>query len=322
MPKTLKIALLTDPRYIAPKKGNAYVENILLEDRILSEALKRMGFESHRISWDDKSADWPSFNLAIFRTTWDYYDRFPEFEAWMADAERHVPLLNEPDLIRWNWDKFYLRELHEMGLPIPPTLFIPKNSGKSLQHWTESADWKKFVLKPAVGGGGRHTYSFTREIPPAVSRIFSELNEQEAFLLQQFQESILVKGEVSLMVMDGRFTHAVQKRARPGDFRVQDDFGGTVHHWEAAFREKDFAEQVFSSLKMKALYGRVDVIWDGEDRPCISELELLEPELWFRHHPPSADVLAKGISDWALNKQKEADIKKNLTSPLLAHRPS
>ncbi len=292
----MKIALLTDPRYIAPKEGNAYVENILLEDQILSHALKRMGFGSQRICWDDTSADWSSFDLAIFRTTWDYYNRFPEFEAWLKVAEGQVHLLNEPDLVRWNWNKFYLQELDLLDIRIPPTLFIPINSGKKLAEWVESADWESYILKPAIGGGGRHTYFFAKEIPEQISVLFEDLNKTEAFLLQAFQKSIVDEGEISLMVMDGQFTHAIRKRARPGDFRVQDDFGGTVHAYEASEQEKHFAEEVISKLKIKPLYGRLDIIRDDVGLPCVSELELIEPELWFRHHPASADVLAKGIA--------------------------
>ncbi len=292
----MKIALLTQPGFLRPVPGNAYVENILLEDRILAESLSKAGLESMRLSWDRKDTDWSEFGLAIFRSTWDYYHRFAEFSAWLADTEKKVRFLNEPELVRWNWDKLYLRDLQSWGLPIPPTLFIPKNSDKSLEQWIESVDWQEFVLKPSVGGGGRHTYRFGREIPHSVSGIFSQLNEQEAFLLQEFQSSVLHKGEVSLMVMDGKFTHAIQKKARPGDFRVQDDFGGTVHPYAASPMETEFAEQVFSSLKIKALYGRVDVIWDTKGQACISELELIEPELWFRNYPPSADVLAHAIA--------------------------
>ena len=47
-------------------------------------------------------------------------------------------------------------------------------------------------------------------------------------LFQEFQHQIQSKGEMSLIMIDGKFTHAVIKKAKAGDFRVQDDFGGTV----------------------------------------------------------------------------------------------
>ena len=34
-------------------------------------------------------------------------------------------------------------------------------------------------------------------------------------------------------------------------------------------------------------FARVDIIRNNADEPVLSELELIEPELWFRHHPSS-----------------------------------
>ena len=42
------------------------------------------------------------------------------------------------------------------------------------------------------------------------------------------------------------------------------------------------------------LYARVDAV-DTDDGLLIMELELIEPTLWLRWHPPAADVLAAAI---------------------------
>ena len=36
-------------------------------------------------------------------------------------------------------------------------------------------------------------------------------------------------------------------------------------------------------------------LWDNQDKLSVSELELIEPELWFRFHPPAAGLLADAI---------------------------
>jgi glutathione synthase/RimK-type ligase-like ATP-grasp enzyme len=292
----MKIALITEDRFLLPQPGNAYVENIFLEDQILASALAESGFGSERVSWSDQEVDWSQFDKAIFRTTWDYFDRFEAFKTWLDHTENQVEMINSPQIIRWNWDKFYLEELEKKGIAIPPTLFIQAGSGKKLSDFLDLADWKEFILKPAVGGGGRHTYRFTRSESAGLEAIFQSLNQEEGFLLQAFQETILEKGEASLMVMDGKFTHAILKKARSGDFRVQDDFGGTVHPFQPNQEEIDFAMHSISTLKIKPLYGRVDIIWAENGKPLLSELELIEPELWFRNCPPSAKVLANALS--------------------------
>ncbi len=67
-------------------------------------------------------------------------------------------------------------------------------------------------------------------------------------MIQEFQEQVPLKGEVAFMVFDGRFTHAILKKAREGDFRVQDDFGGSVQTYEPSPEEISFAEEVVQTL--------------------------------------------------------------------------
>jgi hypothetical protein len=39
-------------------------------------------------------------------------------------------------------------------------------------------------------------------------------------------------------------------------------------------------------------------MWDTLGRACVSELEIIEPELWFRRHPAAAEVLAEKIVEY------------------------
>jgi hypothetical protein len=38
------------------------------------------------------------------------------------------------------------------------------------------------------------------------------------------------------------------------------------------------------------------MVRDNDGQLAVMELELMEPELWLRHHPPAAAELAKGIA--------------------------
>jgi len=105
----------------------------------------------------------------------------------------------------------------------------------------------------------------------------------------------MTKGEYSFVVINGKYTHAVLKVAKPGDFRVQDDFGGTVHNHEATNEEIAFAENAVKACVEKPMYARVDVIFDNNNKLAISEIELIEPELWFRNHNDAATLLAREI---------------------------
>ena len=99
------------------------------------------------------------------------------------------------------------------------------------------------------------------------------------------------------MVFGGKFSHAILKKAKKGDFRVQDDFGGTVHDYNASEEDILFVEKVVAICKPMPLYARVDIMWDNNDDICVSELELIEPELWFRKSETAADLLAEAIAN-------------------------
>ena len=97
------------------------------------------------------------------------------------------------------------------------------------------------------------------------------------------------------MLFDGKYSHAVLKIAKEGEFRVQDDFGGSVHQYDPSDEEIEFAEHVAAHTSPLPAYARVDVIWDNNDQLAVAELELIEPELWFRFKPEAADLMADAV---------------------------
>nr|WP_293300803.1 hypothetical protein [Allomuricauda sp.] len=297
------VVVLTDPRYINPKKESAYIENVLLEDRLVLEALQRLGLNTIRKSWDDPDFDWSSTKYALFRTTWDYFDRYQEFSKWLESASNQTKFINSKDLICWNIDKHYLKDLSDAGVNIPKTIFIEKGTQTTLRDTIKDAHDNQgfmddtFILKPCVSGAARHTYKILKEDIPKYESIFQELIGEEAMMLQEFQENIVKEGEISMMVFNGKFTHAVLKIAKPGDFRVQDDFGGTVHDYIPSKEQITFAEKAAQAALELPIYARVDIFKDNDGEWALAELEIFEPELWFRLHPEAANILAKSIKE-------------------------
>lgn len=289
------ITILTEQRYVDPEPDSDYIRNILLEDRLVKDALEKRGLRVARCSWDDPSVDWSGTRFILFRSTWDYFERFGEFSRWLESVRSATRMLNTYEVIRWNLDKHYLADLSDAGIPIPPTRYIEKGSTQRLESLCRQQGWREVILKPVVSGAARHTYRFNPGDAGRFEDVFARLISKEDMMIQEFQDSVPVRGEVTFMVIGGRFTHAVIKKARDGDFRVQDDFGGTVHLYHPGMAEIDFAEQVIGSCGFNPLYGRVDAVWDNKGEMVVSELELIEPELWFRFHPPAADMLAGAI---------------------------
>ena len=291
------VALLTDRRYAASTaaEGDWYLSNILADDRLLQEALARRGLTSLRADWADPAINWSCFRCAVFRTTWDYSERLPEFSAWLARVEGETRLCNRVETVRWNLDKHYLRDLAGRGVPVVPSRFLERGSTRTLDDLLAETGWDDAVVKPCVSGGARHTYKVNRRTAAECQPLIERLLASEAMIVQPFQEDIVRTGEDTLMVFGGRYSHAVRKVAKPGDFRVQDDHGGTVREYQPTGEQVALAEQAAATCHPVPVYGRVDMVRDNDGRLAVMELELIEPELWLRLHPPAAERFAEGL---------------------------
>ena len=314
----MNVVVLTDRRYVGndlatgPVEG--YVENVILEDTLVCDALARRGLRVSRHAWCDSDVNWSNITGAVFRTTWDYFDRWPAFSAWLETAASKTILLNAPDILRWNLDKHYLQDLKAEGIAVVPTAYLPQGSALPLFEVMERRGWDDVVAKPAIAGGAYDTYRITQTedttlvfpIPPTpqdCETLWRTLVAKQDMLIQPFLNDVVESGEISLIWIDGEVTHGVRKNAKKDDFRVQDDHGGTVQpiHLspELVQAAKDIMAKCIQQCERRdweaPLYARVDLMRGEHGQWLVSELEMVEPELWFRFCPSAADVLANAI---------------------------
>ena len=314
----MDILVLTDRRYVGDGRNSGmpreYVNNVLHEDRLVLEALQRIGLRADRVAWCDASVAWDSCQSALFRTTWDYFDRWPEFSRWLDTTSAQTSLLNAPEILRWNLDKHYLRDLERVGVAIVPTVFVAKDSEGSLVELLGDRPWDEVVVKPAIAGAALDTYRLqvsqpasppSPEPPPGMSQesLWQHLVAKHDMLVQPFLHDVVTSGEISLIWMDGEVTHAVLKQAKAGDFRVQDDHGGTARRVDFSPEQAKLAIDIMRRCQglgaqrgwAPPLYARVDLMQGNQGQWLLSELEMVEPELWLRHCPEAADVLARAV---------------------------
>lgn len=287
------IVILTEDRYESPCEKNWYSENILLEDSLLQGALINLGFNVYRSSWSSKTFNWENVDLAIFRSTWDYFERLDEFLDWVRFYSKKIKFINDVDLVLWNLDKKYLQ-----GFPkkvIVPSLFLELNENVSLDTIFKQTNWEEIVIKPSVSAAAWNTHRISKKKAKEFNLIFDKLKKEHRMIVQEFQSNVLTIGEISIMVFGGVFSHAVLKKAKKNDYRVQDDFGGSVSVYKPSEIEIKFAEKIIKLCPKKPLYARVDILFDKNKKPMLSELEVIEPELWFRMDKKSAKLLAEKI---------------------------
>ncbi len=283
---------------------SANLPDLIPDETPLREAFAQLGVEAPPAVWSDPGVDWASFDAVLIRTTWDYTTRLAEFLAWAERVEAVTPLLNPARVLRWNTHKRYLHDLASLGVRTLPMDILPRGTPIDLARAMRERGWGRAVLKPAVGATARRQERVSLGSEPgflsagAGQRHLDAALADEDMLLQPFAESVASEGEVSLMVVDGECTHAVRKRAKPGDYRVQTDWGGTVERAVATEGEIAETERVLVAIAALGIaaeplaYARVDLVgWQGE--PALIELEVAEPQMFLLPCPDAGARLAE-----------------------------
>lgn len=265
------------------------------DDQPLRDALRARGGEVHAAVWDDPRIDWSAFDLAVVRATWDYCDRHGEFLEWTRRAAARTRLFNPADVVAWNSHKRYLAELTARGFETPRTIWLERGARADLAALLRDARFERAIVKPVIGATARHTVLADASSTAAAQAHLDARLAEEAMAVQEFLPRVLSEGELSLAFFDGEFSHAVRKRPAPGDFRVQVEHGGSTVPAAVAPSLVAYARAILAAAPAPTLYARVDLVEDPGGAPKLMELELIEPELYLRHAPGSAERLAEAI---------------------------
>ncbi|MEO8881724.1 MAG: hypothetical protein ABI446_15130 [Gemmatimonadaceae bacterium] len=284
----------------------AGVPAITADDLLLRDALMARGAEVEARPWDAE-ADWSIYNRIVLRSCWNFHHLPKEFCGWVNEVEeRHDgSLMNGPALVRWSVDKRYLKDLEARGISIVPTIWVGRADGDApdLDALIEAQGWDGgAVVKPAISATAHETWRIApRDGEVNQARFEALLASTPAGLMVQPFVPEIEDGEWSLVFLGGEFSHAVKKRPAAGDFRVQNNFGGTVERLDpppeiigdarAVLRAAADATETETGT---VLYARVDgVVRNG--RLLLMELELIEPVLFFAQAPGAAARMAELI---------------------------
>jgi glutathione synthase/RimK-type ligase-like ATP-grasp enzyme len=266
------------------------------DDRLLLAPLAERGIRALPAAWDDSAVAWDSYDALVVRSTWNYHTSLDAFRAWIDRVEAlGVPLWNPPAILRWNASKTYLRDLAAGGVDAVPTYWVERGSVATLGEVLHDAGWSDAVVKPAVSASAHETWRVTapRRTADDESR-FGRLTASGDVMVQPFLAELARDGEWSVMFVAGQYSHAVLKRARAGDFRVQREHGGTAEPRSAPAEVLAAAMNTVARIPGSWLYARVDgCVVDGVF--LLGELELLEPSLFLAADAGAAERFASGI---------------------------
>lgn len=266
------------------------------DDRSLLRALRDAGIAAEPVVWEDRRQDWAEPKLCVIRSTWDYCWRRDQFVAWAERAAQQTQLWNSAAVVRWNTHKRYLCDLAERGVPAVPTVLLPRGSQVNLAQMLQACGWREAVIKAAVAQAGRYAMRVPHSRRDRGQAHLDRLLPHEDMLVQPFVSSVPEAGELSLVFIEGEFTHAVRKRAPAGDFRVHDDYGGSVTPETPSKQHIDLGLHALAAVGEPTHYARLDLVDGANGQPMVMEFELVEPELFFRYSSEAAARMVNAIA--------------------------
>lgn len=241
--------------------------------------------------WDDPAVDWSSFDAVQLHTPWDYQNDYDRFIDWCTKIETVSKLINDVATVKANSSKDYLLTLQSSGVDIPHSLIAttkhPIAMSKLKAHFGGPV-----VIKPTIDLGGWNARLF--QTVEESQGYIADLLKQHNVLIQSFVAEVIEKGECSAVMINGKLSHVVRKLAAPGEFRVQDEHGGTVAAGEIVPGLEEYCQDIIAKLQQRPLYARVDYV-ETDNTRLLMEVEMIEPELFLRFKPDAYKAFAKAV---------------------------
>ncbi|MBE2254481.1 MAG: hypothetical protein IAE78_33440 [Myxococcus sp.] len=271
-----------------------FLDGLADDDLLAARALEARGASVSPVVWN-APLDASAFDALVLRSPWDWYRHRPAFRAYLAGlSTTPVRVFNPPALLSRFADKTYFRHLGALGVETVPTVFFTPERLHEVPAALAERGWSRAVLKPSftANAAGAHRFE-AGQVQQAVDAARRYEVDSE-WMLQPYLEGIEREGEWSFVFFSGRFSHAVRKAPREGDFRVQAEHGGTSRLAAPPLTLLKAAQRVVDLAVPSALYARVDGV-DDDGGLRLMELEVVEPELFFRLHPEAAGRFAEAL---------------------------
>lgn len=288
-----------DARHAARRVALATAAEVGLDEdeQGLVPALASHGLEPAPMVWDDPASEWAAFQLVVVRSTWDYVDRREVFLDWARHVSEVTTILNAPEVLAWNTDKRYLRDLAGQGLPIVPTRYYAPGDPVA------RPDYEEVVVKPSVSAGSRDTLRHGPEQRSDALRHIEVLQSGgRTAMVQPYLSGVDLEGETALLYLDGSYSHAIRKGPLlpRGESLVEGLYAPEdIRPRTPTDEQRRLADKVLGALPFQAeqlLYARVDLLPVADGGWQVLEVELTEPSLFLTTAPGATERFAAAIA--------------------------
>lgn len=262
------------------------------EDIYMRDAYRSKGFLCEIFTLDDIAKVSKPFDVVILKSIWGYYLNYREFLKKISVLKKkNIKLINDYKFIYWNIDKYkYLSELKHINA-VPTELLDFKNTKtpSEIRNIILKANKKlgtdTLVIKPCISESGYLTFKYDKTKENKTTIALLKKNKQLNFVAQPYRPNILT-GELSAVIINGiplygikRFPGIFSEKLDPKYIRFNNLPSGIKHEVDIL---KIFLLKKFGAFPNIC---RVDFLKVSNTGYEISEVELIDPDLFFRHIP-------------------------------------
>ena len=269
-------------------------------DHLTFKPLADLGWQAEEISWRSKNPNWDQYDLVIIRSPWDYQQDAEQFLKVLQSIEMsEAQLANPLDIVKWNINKKYLRELEQKGVEIVPSIWLDSLTTDKLTELFRDFTTDEIIIKPCISANADDTFRLTPETINSHAKELIDLFNNRECVIQPFMPAIITEGEYSLFYFNNEYSHAILKTPKEDDFRVQEEHGGRLKKIEPEQILKQSARKVLEAIDTPLLYARLDFV-RSKTGFALMEAELIEPSLYFNLDEGSPVRFAKAV-DQSIN---------------------
>ncbi len=286
---------------MAPRKRCAFLTmddptGFFTYDSLAVEPLAQVGWSVEEIPWSEPNADWDAYDVVVIRSPWDYQDDPDAFMRVLELIDASTARLENPlDIVRWNIDKAYLKDLRQRGVSTVPTEWLFGLDDDALERLHQRFGSDDVIVKPVVGANADDTFWLTADAQPELLSEAMRTFSSRRLMAQPFIHSVLQEGEYSLFYFGGEFSHSIVKVPKQGDFRVQEEHGGLISSCSVDQDLLTAGQIAVDAIGQRLLYARVDLVRLSCGTLALMELELIEPSLYFANDPQSPGRFARAF---------------------------
>lgn len=240
--------------------------------------LQSEGWDVEIVDWEDDNIDWASKKLILIGPMWGYSEKPEKFFKWLEHLEKvNAPIENSVGMMRWNYDKRYLLDLHQYGIQTPKTEIVFPDSVMTLERLYPKIQrvWMvdDLIIKGVVDSAAIGFRKINADNIQDNSEHFEHLKKENGgVVIQPLLPEIEDKGELSFIFFGEDYSHGFLKLPVKGETRVQLFYGGAYFH----LRQKE----ITSSLKLAKEKFRPDMtLTEAEVATSIGQASLIRKQI-------------------------------------------